>query len=252
LHLRRIAADRETQRLPGPQQKRHHFAIGILSLYAVLVLIMLMTAQAVIRQNVPEGHRTGFIKLDLISSATGFSLLVGLVTILAVRYNVALGIRPILTYTSQAGLPERTSTSFGRSWVVTLRNSGGGVALIRRVEFYVRFRNAAGGRIQGPLDHSEIIALLATQGVHNGKQAWLSRLSDGFALAPDQTHVLAELSVEAIEKVRLLDVEILFDGLLESRYVKNAFLLPRVELETQFPEVIGHMSATTKGAKGAG
>lgn len=215
--------DRRERQSPGPQRTIFAPSPSLVLLHFLLLGVTLLTVQAVLRRNLSSKH--WLTSWELVTPSAGLSLLVGVATIIVVRRNVALGMRPILTYTGRRAenpthLPKHTTVR-----LITLRNAGGGVALVGRCDFFLQW--AGGQELSGPLAYAELMDAFRVRDPRLQESIWVAEITSGFALAADDTHIIAELAAPLLQACAVLDMRLRFSSLVEATFEKDVFLIPR-------------------------
>ncbi len=214
---------REERQAPGPQRAIFAPSLGVVLLQGLLVGVTLLTVQAVLRRNLSSDH--WLLSWELVTPSTGLSLFVGVATIIAVRRNVALGMRPILTYTGRQ--TEVPTYLRGQTTVraITVRNAGGGVALVNRCSFHIRWADEA--EASGPLTYAELVEALRSRDPQWQESLWVADITSGFALAADESYLVAELAASTVKACACLDMHLRFSSLVDARFEKDIFLVSR-------------------------
>jgi hypothetical protein len=201
--------------------------VGLLVLLSVVLVVQAVVSANKLGTGLPFAW---FWRLSLIDVNTAFTILVALLSLIAVRQQFIYGTKPFLVYHSQfthesrLGLPGAGAGE--RIWQVTLSNAGQGAASIREV----RYRIAARGSTLSdsyPLPASSLTATLEGMGLRNERDYSLVSFSEGFRVIASAEQPIFELFEAAAAALQSIDMRIEIEGLLGDRFVKEVFLIPR-------------------------
>lgn len=237
----------ESERASPGRQRLHRRSwigpgyVGLLVLLSVVLLVHAVVSANELGNGLPFAW---FWRLSLIDVNTAFTILVALLSLIAVRQQFIYGTKPFLVYHSQfthasrLGLPGAGAGE--RIWQVTLSNAGQGAAAIREV----RYRIAARGNTLSdsyPLPAASLTATLEGMGLRYERDYSLVSFSEGFRVIAGAEQPIFEVFEAAAAALQSIDMRIEIEGLLGDRFVKEVFLIPRGGL----PEIA---AASTQGS----
>lgn len=215
---------------PGPQRAYLRNLLGHGATIVVVVLAVVLAAQAIVRVNFPRTPLwfPGFWRLTLMSPGESLAFCLAVLALLATRQQIALGTRPFLRYdgqqanTSEAGLPGDAPAD--GYWRCSLKNAGTGVAYLDSTAYRVN--------VDIPNDreyksYTAVTRELKALGYTQGQHYVLTSFGDGVAIAPNESLRLLELPRLVAEKLRQVDIRLRFRGPLGDRYEKEIHCIPR-------------------------
>nr|WTB11957.1 hypothetical protein OG546_49140 [Streptomyces antimycoticus]WTB12177.1 hypothetical protein OG546_50390 [Streptomyces antimycoticus] len=154
------------------------------------------------------------------------SFFVGALTLLVVRNQFALGLRPFLSYSSKWVESRNESVYLTRApggvWTVDVRNSGSGIGIIRAVSIMV----SCDGSPEFSGDYEEVVNYLQSCGLQLNREYAISKISPGGVLAKDGEVRIFELTHGASTKFDTLTVSVEFEGALKDTYSKMIYCIP--------------------------
>jgi len=196
-------------------------------LYAAAAGSVVVTAQAMVAV---DGR-------EWVSEGSAITFLVGIFTLLAVRAQLRLGVRPLLSYSRLDDPPEETRLrpKDGRTtaWVV-LRNNGLGPAVIESVAYKpLGTTSVDPPPDQPPADavaFDPFIEQIASKaaGQHRSKRDYvMDRISVHGSLGPSESYFLGEFADEMIDQLGGIAVWVTYRGVLGPSYVKCVWIRRR-------------------------
>lgn len=208
---------------PGPPRPVIKLCSWGTLLWSLVLLASIFAAQAfvadyLIRAGLPLKERWPPVRYPWLDSRAVMTALVGLLGLAIARHNLALGLRPYLSYSNRLPRREEQSPRF----VVLLRNEGTGPAVIEQMQYALRFE---GDNFESLLEHETAVARINQRcGVVEGVQYKLDRFSSGATLGKDKERAVFELDNEAIERFLVLqrfDIRVRYKGMLGDLYEKT-------------------------------
>ncbi|MEA5364692.1 hypothetical protein VA596_34530 [Amycolatopsis sp., V23-08] len=188
------------------------------------------------------------LKVELVGVGPSVTFLVGSLSLLLVRNQFALGLRPFISYNSR-WMPSHEDSVYlteaeGPIWSVTIRNSGSGLALIRRVTLSVQ----AAGATEFFGIHEEVTDhLLTSCQLKLNRDYALSKLSPGGVLSPGNEVRIFELTEQSGSEFDNLSIVVEFEGALKDMFIKKIICIPPSGLPP-LPEKQGkNIQTTTDG-----
>ncbi|MGH3869735.1 MAG: hypothetical protein ACRDQ4_27275 [Pseudonocardiaceae bacterium] len=169
---------------------------------------------------------------DLVGIGPSVSLLVGALTLLIVRNQFALGLRPYISYRSR-WVTQGDDVVFLTSaappvWTVTAKNVGPGLGVIRDVRASVKCITVKEGephRFSGTINDL-VRFLLGECGLELNRQYAITLLSPGAAIASGDEVRVFELITSASDKVEELVFDVEIEGALKDIFYKAIFCIP--------------------------
>jgi hypothetical protein len=222
---------------PGAQRRYRRvsaFAIGEL---LTELFVLLLLAQAFIRQNV---HTASWVapylwRLHILDTSIAATLAIGLITLRLAREQFVRGSRPYLVYSIDS--PKKADDSLlldetDAVILVSLINFGPGLAIITKANASLTFRAPTERYDRVNLVHLE--KLLRDRGLQAGSDYSLRYVDHGFSLGGGGSReAILEMTDSFISRVARLDLELVFESPLGERYEKRLFCIPRrLEVET--------------------
>ncbi|MGW7531285.1 hypothetical protein [Amycolatopsis sp. NPDC054798] len=195
-------------------------------------LLLAVTAVLAVREilHATLGRTAGMdwlLRPELLGVGPSVSLLVGALTLLLVRNQFALGLRPFISYHS-GWLKSNSGTVYlaeaeGPIWAVTARNAGSGIGVIRNVRITVACADSS--TFSGT--HDETVAFLRERcDLEQNREYALSKLSPGGVFASGDEIRLFELTHGSRCLFSEFTVSVEFEGTLRDAYAKNIFCIP--------------------------
>lgn len=224
---------------PGPPRKVFEFGSWATLLWASVVLVGVFAAQAFTadyldRVQTPADQRPVFFRSSWLDARAAMTALVGLLGLAVARANLALGLRPYLSYSNLSPKPVDAAPKF----VVLLRNEGTGPAVISQVKYHLRFKE---NHTELILEHEKAVNRMeAASGLKEGSDYQLPRFSDGATIGKDKERIALEVNNDAIDRfsaLRNFDIQVRYRGMLGDLYEKTIHCLPRPDY--QRPHTIG-------------
>ncbi|WP_406197488.1 hypothetical protein OG920_22100 [Streptomyces europaeiscabiei] len=213
---------------PGPQNSINPRISERMYACALLFGVCLLLAQAIIRENV---HTKSWIipwlwKVKIVDASVCVTILIAFATIGVARKQIALGLRPFVTYGIK---PPNTSSPHlsdsGRYRLVTIGNEGAGTALLIGVTVSITFRNPR--EVCTAEEFDRLYDILMTRNLAEGRDYTIRNMGAGFTVAPHSDVRLMEYTDDFLATVGRLDIEITFEGLLGDKYRKGIYCVPR-------------------------
>jgi hypothetical protein len=75
--------------------------------------------------------------------------------------------------------------------------------------------------------HKDVVEALADKGLNRNQDYWLKNISKGFTLSAKENWTLFEIKSSKIHMIKQLDATVQFQGLLDDKYSRELFLIPR-------------------------
>jgi hypothetical protein len=220
-----------TASAPGPPRRVFEFWSWSTLLWFLVVLAAALTAQAVVADywgHVVErpADRPLLLLYPWIDSRAAMTALVGTLGLAIARANLALGLRPYLSYSNLSPKAEEKPPKYR----VLLRNEGTGPAVIVRMMYKLRRQ---GDPLESILEHETVVRRIEDIcGLKEGADYNLTRFSSGATIGKDKDRSVLEVNIDAIDRLLVLwdfDVEVQYKGLLGDLFQKTLHCLPRAE-----------------------
>lgn len=214
------------RRESGPQRLVKGSPLGSAILWVLVIAVSGAAALAVSQANWRSELPREIRDLKLLDTNTSLTLLVALLTLVAMRQQYLATLKPYITYVSRRVQPgEENRTDEG--WVVAIWNVGTGVAVVQETRYRLMLSDGS----ESWLDYDKVVERLAALGWQPDSTYKLSRLSSGFVLGPENQISVFENAHAALKTIKMLDLELTFSSRAGERYVKDVFLIPRPPAE---------------------
>jgi hypothetical protein len=189
-------------------------------LYAAAAIAVVVTAQSVLADAQDRWA----------SGGSAITFLVGIFTLLAVRAQLRLGVRPLLSYSSLpiGELAEPSGTRTPERTKVTVSNNGLGPAVLESVS-YLALRDLPPGHVPperppaAAVDYDTLVDQLETarpDRFEQGTDFVMPRISIHGSLGPSTEYSLGEFSPALLSAIGGMAVWITYRGVLGPAYVK--------------------------------
>ena len=153
----------------------------------------------------------------LLTVNEGLALLVALVAVIIAQRQFVLNTRPYLHWTTVE------SDFTNRIWRAKLKNHGSGLAIIRSADYSVIFPDQP--ELKGT--YEEMLTALAKHGIAIGPGFMLARFTPGSALGAGAELGMFEISFDDAKRVRALDIDMRYEGVLGDDFRMRIALIPR-------------------------
>jgi len=191
---------------PGPQVAKTGFSnkfsiLHLLLLLSGILLLQTLTAENNAILSIPALNVFGINiwSLKLLDSSAAISLLIGILSLIYVRGQFAVGLRPILNYKCFRSLQPESDLAANLSdsgyWVATLENAGPGTAIVLDAEYRVVLKE---GEDTDYTSYTNAINILENIGVRYGTDFTLVYLSGGWCLPSGRECKILEISVSNV------------------------------------------------------
>lgn len=224
---------RERQTHPGSQRRVNRLNPLSIPIYLLFTLVSFLVLHAFIKENVDFAtFPAAFVwKLNLLKVNDALMLLVALLGLLVARQQVELSVTPRLMYScyptaqSQFGLQVQQGRVI---WTCKVKNVGSGMAIVRRCAYRVTESVSKSKRKQPfNLSYLDVVKLLRKKGLEPGRDYVLMQYSIGAVIGGGEEQTLLEVNRDALDALKVVDVELVFDGFLGERFEKQIFMVPR-------------------------
>jgi hypothetical protein len=218
---------------PGPPSRVFKWNSWSTVLWILVLLAASVAAQAIAadywaQREAKPASRPALVRHPWLDSRAAVTALVGLLGLAVARANLALGLRPYLSYSNLGPKSGDTSPQYS----VLLRNEGTGPAIIVGLKYKLRKQ---GEQWESILEHETVVQrVLDHCGLKEGSDYKLARFSSGATIGKDKDRTVLEVKNESIERLLKLsnfDIEVQFEGLLGDVYQKTIHCLPRAEYQ---------------------
>lgn len=208
---------------PGPPRKVIELRSWGTLLWALVLFASLFAAQAfladyLIRADVAVERRWLPVRYAWLDSRAAMTALIGTLGLAIARHNLALGLRPYLSYFNRQ--PRREDDV--PRYAVLLRNEGTGPAVIEQMRYALKF---AGDNFESLVEHEFAVARINERcGMVEGVEYKLDRFSRGATLGKDKERAVFELNNDAIERFTVLlrlEIKVRYKGMLGDLYEKT-------------------------------
>jgi hypothetical protein len=232
---------------PGSSRPRAAEHLSSLVLYGSALASLAFAAQNLL---VSGGSTPSWVPVDLgdrpwISGSSAVAFVIGVFSILAVRAQARLALRPVLTSSAMPGtVSEDLLAPSAGTYVLRLRNVGLGPATLVRVRYHLELRAPGEGSTAGrdglseaakgrrpprrALTHQQLLAELKTVKVENQQDVLLIGYSEGASIAAGADELLSAWPKDVWGKVRSVTVWITYRGVVgpNHRIGAAAYLRP--------------------------
>ncbi|HJT35096.1 MAG TPA: hypothetical protein VJ783_23920 [Pirellulales bacterium] len=215
----------EARAIVSPGGPRRIFEIrswGTL-LWALVLVAFVFAAQAVaadylIRIGKPIENRGWLLHVPWLDARAAITALVAMLGLAIARHNLALGLRPYLSYANIAPKADDKPPKF----VVLIRNEGTGPAVIADMRYELRFE---GDDFESILEHETVVNRIKERcGLVEGLEYKLHKFSVGATIGKDKERIMLEVNNDAIDRllaVRHFLIKVRYKGLLGDLYEKT-------------------------------
>jgi len=171
-----------------------------------------------------------YFGMRILDTKTCASLFITLIGLLLVRHHFLIGFMPILVYETRRTKKPTFDAIFENCevWQVKVKNVGLGAAKILKYEF--RLNQSEIEDTSHDKNFDETIVALNDINIVYDKDFCLEEITSGYTLPSKDEMIIFEINTAILSKLRQLDLQITFSGLLGNRFVKDVFLIPRIEL----------------------
>ncbi len=202
-------------------------ALWALALGAALLVAQAMTCDFLEKRTVDVPSRHWIFQAPLLETRAAVTMLMGFLALAIGRAQLALGLRPYLSYINTN--PTKEESQQNRKYCrVHVRNDGTGPAIIRHVSYILR---TPGNEWRHYHQHEDVVARLDAEfHLKLGVDYQLPRFSVGTALGKDKQLIVFELLdrlVGEFTELDAFDINFQYDGLLGDLYEKTIHCIPR-------------------------
>ncbi len=223
---------------PGPQTKINRRVVRS-PLVLLIASSILLLAFAFVRTNIalfPTLDAAEFPwKYEIIDVKAAVALLAGFLTLAYTRSQFALGLEPILNYRVEPknesaynlGVPDGKTNIIQ----VSLDNLGGGTGVVLSSQYSLKVK---GEVVRPNLNYEEVVAQLLKLQLLISRDFELVNFSQGWSLGPKMERVIFEMDLsdhskhENWRRVEQLDICLEFRSVLNDRYRKSIYCIPRL------------------------
>lgn len=233
---------------PGPQSRksRHKTKLDKALLSGIFVFGLFLVLQVSREIYIFLGNSCliiyGLNMLDfpLPNGRASLTVFAGFISLLFVREQFVQGLRPFLTYScfrskdndkaldlnhisfsNQSSFPEPDKDVLFKT---TLDNIGGGMAIMKSVEYRLSFEQGVLGNFGS---FSDIKNKMYENGLEFNKDYWISSFSKGWSIAKEKEVIIFEIPLSKSNKIFCLDIKFEYEGLLGDTYEKQVYCIPR-------------------------
>ncbi|PPK98284.1 hypothetical protein [Parapedobacter indicus] len=216
----------------GAQRKIWAVNFILLFLMALTCLMAILLIYSILQENIDlinKRYHTYF-GMRILDTKTCASLFITLIGLLLVRHHFLIGFMPILVYETRRTKKPTFDAIFENCevWQVKVKNVGLGAAKILKYEF--RLNQSEIEDTSHDKNFDETIVALNDINIVYDKDFCLEEITSGYTLPSKDEMIIFEINTAILSKLRQLDLQITFSGLLGNRFVKDVFLIPRIEL----------------------
>lgn len=223
---------------PGPQTKLNRRAVRS-PLVLLIASSILLLVFAFIRTNIalfPSLDAAAFPwKYEIIDVKAAVALLAGFLTLAYTRSQFAMGLEPILNYRVEP----RNESAYnlgvpgGKAHIirVSLDNLGGGTGIVLSCQYSLKVK---GESVLPRLNYEEVVDQLLKLQLLISRDFELVNFSQGWSLGPKMERVIFEMDLSDPgkhgnwRKVEQLDICLEFRSVLNDRYRKSIYCIPRL------------------------
>jgi hypothetical protein len=218
---------------PGPQIKLRKFNAVFSFLLACTIIFFLLTIYAILKQNfnllrLPELEHA----IEILDTKTACTLFATFLGLLLVRHQFIVGLQPRFVYecakVKSASNPEFDDK--GIVWRVKIQNVGLGAAAFVSCKFRIGINSINSGQF---FDYKMTIENLRKNGFSLEKDFYLLNITFGSAMSAKDFKIIFEILIPAAQKIKQLDMRIVFTGYLGGKYQKDLYLIPRLGIPSK-------------------
>jgi len=162
--------------------------------------------------------RWSLVRYPWLDARAAMTALVAMLGLAIARHNLALGLRPYLSYSNLLPKAEDNPPKF----VVLLRNEGTGPAVIAQMRYGLRFE---GDDFESVLEHKTVVTRIKDRcGLVEGVDYKLDRFSVGATIGKDKDRAVFEVKNDAIDRLvvlRRFDIRVRYKGMLGDLFEKT-------------------------------
>lgn len=234
---------------PGPQRSKARrktkldicLQLGILLFSSIVIIQFSREVSIYFGANCLILYGYDVFDFPLPSNRTSLTILAGFVSLIFVREQFAQGLRPFLTYSCYRSKKNDKSLDFNHFKIsgfekeqdsydkevlfkTSLDNIGGGLAIMRKVEYRLSFDK---GKVGDFCSFSDVKTKMYENGLEFNKDYWISSFSKGWSIAKEKEVVIFEIPLIKSHKIQCLDILFEYEGLLGDIYEKQVYCIPR-------------------------
>jgi hypothetical protein len=182
-------------RVGAPPYKKPRFSLSGSVLWGLSILSFFLFVQAVAKENAFLNAPDWLSKWKVLSAEAATTLLVGFATLMVARRQFALTIKPILSVSISAldgGDDDDKKILLDRvptHWQATLHNRGSGMATIKKLNYFVRYRKDH-QIVEAELKRDELFDLLIQHGFVESKDFRIPRIVEEATIESQATVLL--------------------------------------------------------------
>jgi hypothetical protein len=171
-----------------------------------------------------------YFAVKILDTKTCASLFITLIGLILVRHHFLIGFMPILVYETRRTKKPSYDAIFQdcEVWQVKIRNVGLGAAKILKYEF--RVGQTSISEDDHDQDYDEVTKLLHSINIVHDRDYCMEEITSGYTLPSKDEILIFEMNTAMLSKIKQLDLQITFSGLLGGRFIKDVFLIPRNDL----------------------
>lgn len=200
------------------------FALWSLSIFSLLLFV-----QAVLKDNkeLIAHPPKWLVSWKVLSAEAATTLLAGFITLMAAKLQFQLSTKPVLSVTIGDDDTEdrELRDHIPTRWRANLRNRGSGMALIKKISYFVR-RKTGNLILEAEMNRDELYAILLAAGFVESKDFSLPRIVAEATLESQGSTVLFAYN-KAIFDSFWIEAQFEYAGILGDTYLKDVPCLAR-------------------------
>jgi hypothetical protein len=163
--------------------------------------------------------------VKILDTNNSLTLLVALLSLIAVRQQFIATLTPYLTYSSEEAIKQVDGKS-ETWWQVHVRNVGSGIASIQSVLYHVAVSSDTVNFSTPPMNlHAQVVEKIKNKGLEEGKDYSLLRFSHGAIIGPNESIMVFEAPLEKARLLTMLDMRIRFESRSGEVYEKDVYCI---------------------------
>jgi hypothetical protein len=227
--------EKEKASHPGRQRRLRKARGKTAFYYGGIVLSLILLFHSIFIKNIKDNTFMGWrippeLSFKILDTPEAVALLVGLIGIPVLIRQFSWGLQPYISYQSDPTAIAITNigdiegnTTF---WSVKINNAGNGLAIVEDVRYRVCFIGEKLAENYN-LSYSEAIDKLAEKNLLVGIDFSLGAFSNGTTIPPASSFWIFELANPEESLLKAVDIRIQFDSLLDDKFQKEIFCVPR-------------------------
>ena len=232
---------------PGTGQRRISGVFSSALVGGSILISVAAVVHAVVKANlqhlVDPIARLRIWQWNFVDTNNSVLILVGLLTLLALRRQITAGLMPKFSY--EGGYTNESefrgaSPELGDFRQIRIVNAGPGMLLMSGTDYRVSFESDADRpRQELPwIDYERLLELMEAQGFEWGTHYFLSHVSPGYGMTSGHQRLIVELSRTVYARLRVLDIRYRFRSAMGDTFQSIVYVISRVPAERRRPKIL--------------